>query len=284
MNRRNNIHTHYALLFILTLVGLFTGCKSSKTIVSNDGNVVQKSHDQVLDDAVKAEIKYKTISGKTSLELIPSNAKSGMKVNCYIKIIRDEAIQLSIRIPLVNSEAFRINMTPDSVYMIDRIGKKHVAERIKDLNKGDVQFTFYNVQALLTNSLFVPGKKSIGKKEYDEFNIKMSSGMFQVQTQDKSKTLYSFAIDSNDRIASTLIYNENKNFTVQWSYMDFIKDASSNIYPTTMQAKVDIKKRRVNLNISYSELDINKELKIDNQIPKKYQQSSISDILSSYIK
>jgi hypothetical protein len=284
MNQTNKISKSYILLFVFALAALFTGCKSSKTIVSNDGNVVQKSHNQVLDDALKAEVKYKTISGKTSLELVPANAKSGMKVNCYIKIIRDEAIQLSIRIPLVNSEAFRINMTPDSVYMIDRIGKKYVAERIKDLNKGDIQFNYYNVQALLTNSLFVPGKKSIGKKEYEDYNIKMSSGMFQVQTQDKAKTLYSFAIDANDRIASTLIYNENKNFTVQWSYMDFIKDASSNIYPTTMQAKVDIKKKRLNLNISYPELDINKEVKIDNQIPKKYQQSSISDILSSYIK
>lgn len=284
MNQTNKIYKSYILLFLFVLAALFTGCKSSKTIVSNDGNVVQKSHNQVLDDALKAEVKYKTISGKTSLELVPANAKSGMKVNCYIKIIRDEAIQLSIRIPLVNSEAFRINMTPDSVYMIDRIGKKYVAERIKDLNKGDIQFNYYNVQALLTNSLFVPGKKSIGKKEYEDYNIKMSSGMFQVQTQDKAKTLYSFAIDANDRIASTLIYNENKNFTVQWSYMDFIKDASSNIYPTTMQAKVDIKKKRLNLNISYPELDINKEVKIDNQIPKKYQQSSISDILSSYIK
>lgn len=284
MNQTNKIYKSYILLFVFALAALFTGCKSSKTIVSNDGNVVQKSHNQVLDDALKAEVKYKTISGKTSLELVPANAKSGMKVNCYIKIIRDEAIQLSIRIPLVNSEAFRINMTPDSVYMIDRIGKKYVAERIKDLNKGDIQFNYYNVQALLTNSLFVPGKKSIGKKEYEDYNIKMSSGMFQVQTQDKAKTLYSFAIDANDRIASTLIYNENKNFTVQWSYMDFIKDASSNIYPTTMQAKVDIKKKRLNLNISYPELDINKEVKIDNQIPKKYQQSSIADILSSYIK
>lgn len=278
----------YKNIFIIIGVAVaftFSACKSSRTIVNSDGAVVQKSQEEVLDDALRAELDYKTISGKTSVEMKAAGSKSGMKINCYLKIVKDKNIQLSFRMPFINSEVVRINLTPDSVYLVDRLNKKYVAERIKDLDeKQNIQFNYYNVQALLTNTLFLPGKKQVSKKDYGDFDIRMSSGMFQIQTKDRSGTLYSFAVDANDRIASTLVYNEKKNFTVQWSYSDFIRDAASYVYPTNMNAKLDVKKKRVDLNISYSELEINKEITIDNQIPSKYQKSSISDILKSFIK
>ena len=272
----------YKVLLFCIVASVFVGCKSSKTIISGDGSVVAKGYNEVLDDALSSELKYNTINAKTSLELV---GKSGMKVNCYIKFVRDQDIQMSIRAPFINTELFRVNLTPDSVIMVDRYNKRYVAERIKDLDKDQkVQFNYYNIQALLTNSLFIPGKKSVSKKDYDDYSIKMVSGLYQIQTKDKSGTLYNFDVDSKDRIISTLVSSEQSKFNIKWSYLDFIKDASSFVYPTKIETQINIKNKSFGLNISYSELEIDKEVKIDKQIPSKYTKSSIQNVLRAYFK
>lgn len=275
----------YKLLFISISICFLAGCKSTKTIVTSDGSVTQKDHEKVLDDALMAELNYNTISGKTSLELVPSNGKSGMKVNCYIKLVRDKDIQMSVRIPFINSEAVRLNLTPDSIFIIDRLHQKYVAEKIKNLDKDQkIQFNYFNVQALLTNSLFIPGKKVINKKDYNDYSISMNSGTYVLVTKDKSAINYSFIIDSKDRIIETQASSSMNDFSIKWSYLDFIKDASSFVYPTKMQAKINSKNKNIGFNISYSELEINKDVKIDKQIPSKYQRSSIDDVLKAAFK
>ena len=84
-------------------------------------------------------------------------------------------------------------------------------------------------------------------------------------------------------MAPTLIYNEKKKITLQWSYNDFIKD-NNLVYPTNMQAKVDVAKRRVDINITYDKLEIDKSFSIDNSISPKYTKVDFSDLIGTYIK
>lgn len=275
----------YSILFICGLILLFPACKSTKSIISSDGTTVSKSQNQLIDDILSSEMKYKTISGKISLEFIAGNKTSGMKGNARLKIIRDNIVQLSILAPFINSEMFRINITPDSVFIIDRISKRYAVEDIRKLEKSkNIQFNYNNMQSLFTNALFVPGQKQVSKGDYNSFTITQNSKNYQLLTKDKSGIIYNFTVDPNDRIVETNISgSKSNNYKMQWTYDSFVKE-NGYIYPTKMISKINIDKRQVTLVMNHSGLDIDKELNVDRNLPTKYEKVSVIEILRKYIK
>lgn len=284
MNMNNAKCFLYKLTFFFCLIALVASCKSSKTIISNDGSVVAKTHDQVIKDILSAEIDYKTISGKIGLEMISGSKESGMKVNSQLKIVRDEIIQLSVRAPFINSEVFRLSITPDSVYVIDRLSKRYAIENIKDLErKRGVQFNYNNLQSLFTDALFFPGKNKINGDDYNAYDITMSGGKYHLTTTDKTGLSYRFVIDPNDKVSETHVIARDGKYTLRWIYKDFVKEREF-LFPSVMEANVKIDRRQVRLIMSNSGLDFNKELTVDNSLPNRYTKVSVMDILKNYIK
>ncbi|MDR2954083.1 MAG: DUF4292 domain-containing protein [Prevotella sp.] len=270
-----------SIIFTLVLSILFiTGCGSKKT-VSTGGDLEKKAHTKVISDALTSELQYETISTKGSIEFkIGSSSK---KSSATFKIEKDKVMQVSVR-PMLGMEAFRITFTPDSVIILDRLKKQYLVENIKDSKlMKDFDFNYYNLQALLTNQLFVPGKQNVTEPDYDKFNISSSKDVYLLQTKDKGDLSYNFAVDASNRIISTLIYNEGKSVTLQWTYNEFIQD-EGRLYPTNMNAKIDIAKKRLDVGIEYKKLDINKKLDVDITIPKGYTEVSFTELMATYIK
>lgn len=280
------IYTKQTLLLSLALI-LFSlsGCKSKKAVVGGGklvDKLVDKSHSQVVEDVVKSQLKYRTISTKGNIEF--KIGSSGTKAPAVYKIIKDSVLQASARIPFIGGEVFRINITKDSIFIIDRMKKQYIAEDISVIGKG-AGFNFYNLQDLFTNQLFYPGEKTVEKTDHKKFSVSSANDLYLLQAVNKGNTTYNFAVDATNRIVSTLIYNKSKNLTVQWSYADFIVDGQYS-YPTTMDAKLDVSKKRLDIGISFSKLDVNesKGLEVDMTIPSKYTKVDLKELLSTYLK
>jgi hypothetical protein len=120
-------------------------------------------------------------------------------------------------------------------------------------------------------------------EDFEKYDISSANDVYMLQTRGKGDLLYTFAVDASNHVVSTLIYNEEKGVTMQWSYTDFIKD-SGLTYPSAMQAKVDIAKRRLDINIAYDKLEIDKNTTIDNSVPASYERVNLSDFVNTYIK
>ena len=282
----NNISVSRNIFKVTVLVLFIIGsasCGSKKTGVISGGKLTEKSSKELIRDVLDKELKYNTISGKMDIEFISAGTKKTVKSGSYVKLIRDNILQISVR-PFLGVEVLRMTLTPDSIYIVDRYNKKTAVEDINSLKKSSgAYFNFYNLQALLTNSLFYPGEQAVREKDYKSYDINVASDMYVAKTSDSSGILYNFAVDATDRISSTLIFSPGNNYTIQWSYKDFIKD-DNNVYPTTMEANVGIKKGRFDLIISYSKLDINKQFEVDNSIPGKYEKVSVGDLIKGYMK
>lgn len=278
--KKYNARNISTLIFIFSALLLISSCKSKKTITTS-GTLESKSQTQIVEDALNSEFKYNTLTTKGSIEI--KMGSSSKKSTAVYSIIKDQIMQVSIR-PLLGMEAFRITFTPDSVIILDRLKKQYLTESIKDSKlMANFDFNFYNLQALLTNMLFVPGKQEVQKEDYSRFNVSSTQDVYMLQTKDKGNLLYNFAVDASDRIVSTLIYNEKKNITLQWTYGDFIND-NNRIYPTNMEAKVDISKKRLDVGISYNKLDIDKTLDINSTVPTSYTKVGFSELMGAYIK
>ncbi|WP_029906850.1 DUF4292 domain-containing protein [Prevotella sp. 10(H)] len=271
------------LLFVFIASAIFFGssCKSKKTIVTG-GALQPKEHNQIIEDALSSEVQYRTITTKGNIEFKIGN--SSQKAPAVFKMVKDSILQVSIRIPILGGEAMRFTITPDSIIMIDRMKKQYIAERFSDSKViANFDFNFYNLQALFTNKLFLPGKQEVQQKDFQKYNISATDETYMLQTKGKSDLLYNFAVDASNHVVSTLIYNEKKKVTIQWSYTDFIKD-NSLVYPTNMQAKVDVAKKRLDINITYDKLEVNKPFNIDNSISSRYTKVDFSDLIGAYIK
>jgi hypothetical protein len=272
---------YISALFILTTALIAGGCKSNKNLVTG-GALTEKVNNEVIEDALKSEIDFRTLTSKGSIELKAGN--SSQKVPAVFKIIKDSVLQASVRIPIIGGEAMRIDLTPDSVVIIDRIKKQYMAERYKDSEiVVGFDFNFYNLQALFTNKLFIPGNRIITNKDFDKFKISSANDTYLIQTKGKSDMSYNFEIDASDRIVSTIVNNDKKNISLRWDYSNFIKD-NNYVYPTNMDAQIGFAKKQANIIISYDKLDIDKDLNVDNSIPVKYNRVGFSDIIGAYIK
>jgi len=275
----------YNIILILSAIlflGLISSCGSKKNAISVGGMIVEKSQKELLNDITNKELKYKTISGKTKFELSYAKSKKNLKVTAVIKMVKDETIQISLR-ALFGYEVAVVTLTPDSVHIIDRYNKRYGSDDISKFASSNNTFNYYNLQALLTNTIFIPGDAKITEDRYKDFDLGTNANMYLLKTKDKSDVLYNFAVDGYEKLASTLIYSPKK-FTLQWSYANFIKDGDY-VYPTEMQANMDARGQRFDVKISYDKLDIDKDMEIN--IPKpdsnKYQKVSVSEVIKQYI-
>jgi len=273
----------FKIAVVTIIVTTVVSCGTKKTGVGSAGTLEKKDRTELISDILTGELKYSTISGKMNIELLPINSKKGVKTGSYVKLIRDSVIQISLR-PILGAEVMRLTITPNLVSVVDRYNKKYAEEDISQLQKTTgAYFNYYNLQALLTNSLFLPGERSVLEENYKLYDVGVASDMYLAKTKDKSGMLYNFAVDASDRINSTLIFSPNNNYTLQWSYKDFVKDGGY-VYPTRMEANVGVDKVRVDVNITYSKLDIDKSFDVDNSIPSRYTKSSVKDIIKAYMK
>lgn len=257
-----------------------TGCKSKQTLGSGAKFEKNKSHNQVIEDILSTQVKYNTISAKGNIEFRAGD--SGKKVPAVYKILKDSILQVSVRAPMLGFEVFRVNITPDSVVIIDRLKKKYMADNVKML-WGIAGFNFYNLQDLLTNQLFHPGSKSVEEALYDKYDITSANEVYMLETKSNTKSTFNFAVDATNHIKSTLIHNEGMKIKMQWTYSDFIVD-KSNVYPTNLSAKINAMGKDVDLTISFSKLDIDNKMEIDMSLPTNYEKVKLGDILTAYMK
>lgn len=133
------------LLLLLSLVVGLSGCKTSRKATSSLG-----------------ESRY--LSSKVQLTI--PNKDGSITVNGTMKLVSGERMQLSFLMPIIRSEIARLEITPDDVLVIDRMGKRYVQASRKELKdilpkKAD----FAHLEKILFDASKPGGKTSLTGKE-----------------------------------------------------------------------------------------------------------------------
>lgn len=168
------------IVFFLCLILLLSGCKTSKKV----GTVVSggtKAHDEFFEAMEEHSFQFNTMTARLNAEL---KGKNNMSSRVDLKMVRDSAFQLSVQ-PFLGIEVFRAEFTVDSIKVVDRMNKRYVAERYADL-KGQtpIEFNFYNLQALFTNHIFLPGKQSVEPKQFKRFKLNQEGSTAEIKIKD----------------------------------------------------------------------------------------------------
>lgn len=278
------INTKYIIFFtaIVALV-LVSGCKSKQKSVDTDTYTKNWEAEKAIDDIRNKELSYANLTAKGAVEL--KVGESGKRISAHYKILKDSIMQVSLRVPLLG-EVMRMDMTPEKVTVVDRLKGQYASESFSDSEfLKSVDLNYYNLQALLTNSLFLPGEKSVDKANYSRFKIATGGDMLRLQTLGKPDLIYNFAVDASEKIISLLVTKKSLENTLQFTYTDFVEHDNKQFYPSVMVASVNTNKKALSLAISYSGLDLDrKDFRIDISVPQKYQEITFKELLQTYMK
>lgn len=285
MNYKDSFKSRFTSWFIsigfIVFIFSLSGCKSSKKVaVSERGS--EKTQKEFFTQMQEQAFQFETLTARLNVDLdLPGNTMSS---RVDLKMIKDSAFQLSV-VPFLGIEVFRAEISVDSVKILDRMNKRYVAENYANL-KGQtpIEFNFYNLQALLTNQLFLPGQKEIKPKQYSRFQLTQESSAAEIQVKDAIGLLYTFMADGEEKILSTRVTDSSEHYALQWNYLSF-RQTEGQFFPMKMDIQLQkdgVSQGRIVLN--FSRMQTNVPVKMDFSIPSKYSRITLAQIMKSLSK
>lgn len=267
-----------ALGIVFFSILFLSGCKSSKKVGTVEAGGA-KAHNEFFTLMQEQAFKYETLTARLNVDLnLPGN---NMSSRVDFKMVKDSAFQLSVQ-PFLGIEVFRAEISVDSVKVIDRMNKRYVADNYANL-KGQtpIEFNFYNLQALFTNQLFLPGQQGISPKQYNRFKLKQDGPAAEIQVKDLIGLLYTFVADGEEKILSTSITDASDRYALQWDYTDFrLADGQ----PFPMKMDVQVMKDGTSqggITMHFSRMQTNVPVRMDFSIPSKYKRITLAQIIKS---
>lgn len=273
--KANKLIVYIGCVVVLLAVA---SCKSSKKGV-RESSSARKGHTEFFEKLEQDAFRFETLTARMKVNLdLPDNSM-GSRVD--LKMVKDEAFQLSVQ-PFLGIEVARIWVSTDSIIVLDRMNKRYVAEDLTAL-KGQtpIDFNFYNLQALFTNRIFLPGARSVTEKDYRRFSLKQDNGNALVSVKDALGLIYRFAVDRENKLTETFITEKSEKYSVQWAYHNF-RVVDKQIFPMQMDVSVMTDgKTQGGMEFNFNRVELNKPVTFDNAIPAKYTRMTFAQIVKS---
>ena len=236
----NKIYT----ILITTLLLHSCGFKKIDPVVTN---VYPPQNDKELIARVNAKNIYPEwlyLKGKINL----INKDQNVTLNVSIKNRKDSIIWFNISAPF-GIEVFRAQLTPDSIYFINRTNKTWFiksSSHIKDYLKTEIYFD--EVQEMITaNTSFVKEKYSLSKDEHYTLNSQY----------------FNYTISPFYRILNaSLVEGEDK---MEYSFSEF----NENNFPKEFSLKIQ-SKESFEVTLNYSKIEFNTQQIFPFKIPNSY--------------
>jgi len=275
MKRRNKF---IALVLFFGVSVLLSSCKTSRQTkqIALSKQTMEERVELILNQALP----YSTFSGNLRFSIKPGMNRGNITTDAQLRIIKDEMIQLSLRIPILGTEAARVNISPDQVIIIDRINRMYFAESMENLKKRfPFDFNFYSLQSLFTNQLFIAGKQELMRDDYTSFNYWEDEFSAILSQKDSRGIIYDFTSDYSHRILKTEVYNSNKAMDMNWDYSDFGRTSNNRLFPMKMNVALTTPKDLVSMNLNFSSVDIDTPFELKAEIPPKYKPINLDQII-----
>ena len=261
-------------LLLLLILG---GCKSSKQVGAVAPGVAKAK--QVFLQAMEEQaLHYQTLTARLGVEInLPNLQVNSTRVD--LKMIKDSAFQLSVQ-PLLGIELFRIEVSRDSIKVLDRMNKRYLAENYEALRaQTPMTFNFYNLQALFTNRLFLPGEQTVSQSQYDRFRFDQSGTTVLIQVKDPMGLRYTFEADGEEKLLATEMTDAKGQYRLRWGYADF-RVVEKQTFPQLMTVEAFKEgNSEGNIQWGFTRMRLDEPVKLDFVIPAKYTRITFEQLV-----
>lgn len=255
---------------------LLTGCKSS-------GDASRKSNKKILEERAHfAEMlancpDYNSFSAKASVTVTSSGGS--MKSRATVRILKDRVLQISIQ-PLLGIEMGRIQITPDSLFAVDKINRRYLAaslESYKDMLPFDIRLAA--IQALFLDRPFLLDKGDLTESDYSRFAYTRSKSQWLLSAANEGVD-YRFVTDETCRIVETSMYTTDApRCRMEWTYAGFNRQNDA-WFPAEVNVRFEGAGKSVQVDLSYSTPSWNTLQELDFSVPSQYRRMEIPDLVN----
>lgn len=260
------------------MLGILSGCRSSKQVTE-----VQEPKEEWVDKMATGALKEGTVSGKLSLQL--SDGSKSVSVGGSCNFERDKVIQVSL-VALGFMEVGRLEMTPDYLLIIDRMGRQYVK-----VNYADVSYLrsagvdFYTFQALFWNDLFVPGSGKYWNEQ--DFDMTKKGSQVELVTNSTTAIQARFLLDlATGLIRNTVLGLQGQPTmpTLKWTYLHF-GQVNKKSFPDNMQLSMESAGKSYRATFGLSNLKTGgKAIKLTDEPGGRYKKVDVQSILKMLSK
>ena len=277
----NNHRPLQSLLAICVLIiSILTGCRSSKEMTASEEVFILKTERDFYAAFREHSFRYQTFSARVQFEFMLASGKETSS-QAQLTILKNNRMQISVR-PLLGIEAFRMELTPDSMKVVDRLNRRFLMVSIDEMMGSTViDFNFYNLQALFTNQLFLPGETNFSDNQFNRFRWKQTGAGYLLQTEDRTGLHYAFIADRNEKLFSAEIRDELSNYTLYCNYDNF-RSVDHQLFPMNIHFRLHTGNNvQSALSLGFSRVEVDTPLEMNFPIPANYRQVSLQEILNS---
>lgn len=274
--------TAFILLIGMLSILTYSSCRSTKTIqkeiAKKDTTVIVVRNQAAIDSMLEVktivgliqsrQINFNTFSAKIKVEYEDSKGKQP-NIMANVRMIKDSVIWISAIATVFNIEAFRIMITKDSVFVLDKINKQYQKRSIDYLQEiTEIPFSLNTLQNLIVGNpvFFSDSVLSYAKSENRILLSTINEQFKQLLTLSGSeRTLVHSKLDD---------INFNRNRTADITYGDFMNyNDSLSLYFSTSREIILSEKNKLDIQLNFKQFEFNKEVQISFTIPKNYKKS-----------
>jgi hypothetical protein len=271
------------LVSITTIIGaalliwLQEGCKSTKkiqTAITKKDTVMVVKVDTQREDSMRMlnttldkfnanRIAFNTFSAKVKVEYEDSK-ESVPDFTAFVRMARDSVIWIRIE-ALLGIEAFRVFITRDSVFVIDKFKKRAMLRSLDYLQEiAQIPFDFNTLQELIVGNPVYFGKNIVSYQKSETNTALLHIG-------ELFKHLVTFENDTHLLLHSKLDdVDEVRNRTCDLSYRDY-EEKDGRRFSTDRIITV-AEKSRLEIKMHFKQFQFNETLNFPFSIPSSYKK------------
>ena len=250
--------TFYLFLFGL----LLASCKSKKNQIPVDQNLTEKSTSFLLKALGKNKIEAEWLTAKSKIRYKDENEK--INLTSYIRMRKDSVLWFNIK--KAGQEFARIQITTDSVYIINRHDKEYAIRSLESFSSGyNMPSSFEAIQTIvLGNVLYLSNLKPDSKIDDNQYHLFVEKDNVRAEYWLEGQTHHlnqmRFSDVRNDR-TFTMTFDNYKELDDKqiFSYFRNLNVSGKN------SGEMDI-------DIKLSDVEINEPKSIKFEIPSRYKK------------
>ena len=275
---RNNIAILITLAAMMTACGTFKKATSNTDTTTTNTTTPQGDYTDPYDAVIATLGDWQTLQTGGNIKL---NAGSSFSSSIQMRMVRDQAIYISLR-PVLGIEVGRLLITADSLYAVDKVHKRYIAEKVSILTSG-IPLTVSDVQDIFLGRPFIIGKGTMNEDVKAGITVTREGNMVLLTPGEQYKGYgYTFTFDKNNRITSLdIVPVSSGTAAFQVKYSD-VKGTTAGNIAHGINANATVDNKKMALSLTYKDIDWNGNVKIDRSIPGGYSRMSARDLFSLF--
>jgi Domain of unknown function (DUF4292) len=261
------------VFFVLSFSILFsTSCRRQKLKKSiiEISTQAEKKEESKLPEAEKVKEKYsfkvpnvdfETCKIKSKVTFTSPKLRQTIPVTMHVK--KDSVIWMSVSLLL---EVARINITPDTIQILDKLNRKYYATSFKSLSKMfefDIDFQILQ-SALFGNLPIKPNEEDVYFDEIKNFRLSQKRKDVTFENKFDKDNMKLFLVEAKDSVSQSQMELSFKNYVKESDY--FVPNLIQLLFISGQNGE------RTNIDFEHSKFDfLDRNLRFPFSVPKGYE-------------